>query len=212
MSLNLGEVLRGDRITASDIELEMNKDKPCNVLCTQDITHGDMDRAKDLIEDGYVVEWIVDNLPGATSFVTVDKTRKYYAAGFKLGYSESSTGSRKTHYYLNNHHTIVIRYRRAPGRAGERGEKIIVGFEVYPKSIGWDNKRDSQGCPADLQHIEGALELDMRPNKTAESTGKSPQGIIEGGDDDNATLSIPYTYSVYFREDETIEWSHRWDL
>lgn len=32
---------------------------------------------------------IVDNLPGATSFVTVDKTKKYYAAGFKLGYYEN---------------------------------------------------------------------------------------------------------------------------
>lgn len=28
---------------------------------------------------------IVDNLPGATTFVTIDRTRKYYAAGFKLG-------------------------------------------------------------------------------------------------------------------------------
>lgn len=32
---------------------------------------------------------IVDNLPGATSFVTVDKTKKYYAAGFKLGFYEN---------------------------------------------------------------------------------------------------------------------------
>lgn len=32
---------------------------------------------------------IVDNLPGATSFVTVDKSKKYYAAGFKLGFYES---------------------------------------------------------------------------------------------------------------------------
>jgi len=32
----------------------------------------------------------VDNLPGATSFVTIDKSKKYYAAGFKLGYVEDS--------------------------------------------------------------------------------------------------------------------------
>lgn len=32
---------------------------------------------------------IMDNLPGATSFVSVDKTHKYYAAGFKLGSYEN---------------------------------------------------------------------------------------------------------------------------
>lgn len=32
---------------------------------------------------------IVDNLPGATSFVTADKSKKYYAAGFKLGFYEN---------------------------------------------------------------------------------------------------------------------------
>lgn len=26
------------------------------------------------------------------------------------------------------------------------------------------------------------------------------------------SLMVPYTYSVYFREDESMEWSHRWDL
>lgn len=195
---------------ASDIELEMGKDKPCNVLCTQEITREDMERAKDMIQEGYVTEWIVDNLPGATSFVTVDKTRKYYAAGFKLGYTEWSSSNSKMHYYLNNHHTIVIRYRRASGRAGDRGEKIIVGFEVYPKSIGQDNKRDSEGCPSDLQHIEGALELDMINNTAESATGKVSQDIAD--EDDGATMSIPYSYSVYFREDESIEWSHRWDL
>jgi transmembrane 9 superfamily protein 2/4 len=30
--------------------------------------------------------------------------------------------------------------------------------------------------------------------------------------DDEAVLTIPYTYSVYFREDKSIEWSRRWDL
>ena len=207
ISLNLGEVLRGDRIIVSDMDLAMNKDKPCSVLCNQQVSPDDIDRAKDLIEDGYVVEWIVDNLPGATSFVSVDKTRKYYAAGFKLGYTEWSPNDGQTHYYLNNHHTIVIRYRRADGRAGERGEKIIVGFEVYPKSIGPENEREESGCPADLQHVESAFEL------TANTTNAAvPASDLNGKPETGGLTTIPYTYSVYFREDETIEWSHRWDL
>ncbi|KAG6007637.1 hypothetical protein E4U21_005718 [Claviceps maximensis] len=227
ISLNLGEVLRGDRIMTSDIELAMNKDKPCNFLCSKEMSRKDLKRTKELVRNGYVAEWIVDNLPGATSFVTVDGTKKYYAAGFKLGYTEISPRTGKARYYLHNHFTIVIRYRSAGGRAGERGEKVIVGFEVYPKSIGRGNRRDSQGCPMDLQNVDGAFQLHMTANnKTADSAPKYADSSshsdlvdtieVEDDDNDNAaaegTMSIPYTYAVYFREDNNIEWARRWDL
>ncbi|KAH9908756.1 Nonaspanin [Xylariomycetidae sp. FL2044] len=217
ISLNLGEVLRGDRITTSDIELAMGHDTECSFLCNQEVTRKDMRRAKQLVKDGYVVEWIVDNLPGATSFVTVDKSRKYYAAGFKLGFTDYSSSTGKPRYFLNNHHTIVIRYRTAPGRAGERGGKVIVGFEVYTKSIGPGNKREN-GCPADLHDVDESFELYMASNKT--STGDLqtqyphssyyPKDLDEGDDDD--TMIVPYSYSVYFREDDSVEWGRRWDL
>lgn len=198
--LNLGEVLRGDRIMVSDIDLEMGNDNLCHSLCSVKLSHDDVRRAEGMIQEGYVTEWIVDNLPGATSFVSVDKTRKYYAAGFKLGYTEYSYTAKMMHTYINNHHTIVLRYRKAPGKAGDRGEKIIVGFEVYPKSIGPGNRRDEKGCPIDLAQVDGAFEL--QKNKTVQADGT----LSEDG------LTIPFSYSVYFREDDSIEWSHRWDL
>ncbi|KAK9422691.1 putative Endomembrane protein 70 [Seiridium unicorne] len=212
ISLNLGEVLRGDRIITSDIDLTVGKDSECNFLCSQEISRKDLKRAKELVKDGYVVEWIVDNLPGATSFVTVDKSRKYYAAGFKLGFTDYSLS--KPRYYLNNHYTIVIRWRKAPGRAGERGEKVVVGFEVYTKSIGESNKREN-GCPVDLHNIDEHFELYLAPNKTTNFALQYPDSSYYPEDeeaDDDATLTIPYTYSVYFREDDTIEWNKRWDL
>ncbi|QUC20675.1 uncharacterized protein UV8b_04916 [Ustilaginoidea virens] len=212
ISLNLGEVLRGDRIMASDIELVMGQDKPCQTLCNKQISPSELERAKELVRDGYVAEWIVDNLPGATSFVTVDKTKKYYAAGFKLGYTEVSPRTGKMHYYLYNHHTIVIRYRSAAGRAGERGERIIVGFEVYPKSIGSANRRDSQGCPVDVQNVDGAFELHMAANKSAAAAPKHADSSEAAKDVAGGTMTIPYTYAVYFREDNSVEWSRRWDL
>lgn len=219
ISLNLGEVLRGDRIVTSDIDLVLGQDKECSYLCSREVTRKDLRRAKQMVKDGYIVEWIVDNLPGATSFVTVDKTRKYYAAGFKLGYTDFSSGTGKPHYYLNNHHTIVIRYRSAPGRAGEKGGKVVVGFEVYPKSVGPSEKRE-HGCPVDLHDVEENFELYMPPNRT--STEKDvisqfphssyrPEALEDEGNDDD-TITIPYSYSVYFREDDSIEWNRRWDL
>jgi transmembrane 9 superfamily protein 2/4 len=213
--LNLGEVLRGDRITQSDIELVMGQDQECKFLCTRTVNRKDLKRAKEMVKEGYVAEWIVDNLPGATSFVTVDKSRKYYAAGFKIGYKDISPGQGKSRYYINNHITIVIRYRRAPGKDGERGGKVIVGFEVYTKSIG-SEKRLESGCPADITDIEDAFELYLPPNTTdysvmyPHSSYHPPES--ERDMDDGATLDIPYSYSVYFREDERIEWAHRWDL
>ncbi|KAI0022696.1 Nonaspanin [Xylariomycetidae sp. FL0641] len=215
LSLNLGEVLRGDRIVASDIDLTVGQDSECNFLCNQEVTRKDLRRAKELVKDGYVVEWIVDNLPGATSFVTVDKSRKYYAAGFKLGFTDYSSSTGRPQYFLNNHHTIVIRYRAAPGRAGERGGKVVVGFEVYSKSIGPSNKREN-GCPVDLQDIEENFELYMPPNKTSDLAPGSAHSSFYSDDvgegDDEDTMTIPYTYSVYFREDNSVEWNRRWDL
>lgn len=214
ISLNLGEVLRGDRITQSDIELVMGQDQECNFLCTRTVNRKDLRRAREMVKEGYVAEWIVDNLPGATSFVTVDKSRKYYAAGFKMGYKDiSNTG--KSRYYINNHLTIVIRYRKAPGRDGDRGGKVVVGFEVYTKSIG-PQKREENGCPPDINDVDMPMELYLPPNSTdfslqyPHSSYYPPES--EQDVDDGATLDIPYSYSVYWREDDKIEWSHRWDL
>jgi transmembrane 9 superfamily protein 2/4 len=215
ISLNLGEVLRGDRIKISDIDLTVGHENECTFLCNQVVTRRDLRRAKELVKDGYVVEWIVDNLPGATSFVTVDKTRKYYAAGFKLGFTTYDSSTGKPRYFLNNHHTIVIRYRTAPGRAGEKGGKVVVGFEVYTKSVGPNNKREN-GCPVELQNIEDNLELYMPPNRTEDLSTQDQRldnhyDYLDEGDDED-TMTIPYSYSVYFTEDNSIEWDRRWDL
>ena len=213
VSLNLGEVLRGDRIRASDYDIAMGQDNPCQFLCSQKTNREGIKRAQQLIENGYVVEWIVDNLPGATSFVTVDKSHKYYAAGFKMGYQDLSPVTGKPRYFINNHHTIVIRWRKAPGRAGQNGGKVIVGFEVYTKSIE-DAHRDRTRCPQEISAETEALELYVASNGTGLAS-QNPDPSITPPDihvDDDFMVTIPYTYSVYFREDDKTQWSKRWDL
>lgn len=199
LSLNLGEVLRGDRITLSDYELVMGTDIESRYLCSQTVDVMGLKRARELIRDRYVAEWIVDNLPGATSFQTTDKKRKYYMPGFKLG-EEVVTGDGRAEYLLFNHHSIVIRYHRPPGRDGDDGKKVIVGFEVFPKSIVAGN-RTSEGVPQDLSNVSQVLDLVPRSNITGEVDTTS-----------NATLTIPYTYSVYFVEEKKLEWQNRWDM
>lgn len=202
VALNLGEVFRGDRIVVSDYELEMGKDEEARYLCSQEIDKDGLKVAQEIVKNGYVAEWIVDNLPGATSFVSVvDKTRRYYASGFKMGYEDFAPTTGQPRYFINNHVTIVIRYHRAPGRDGDRGKKVIVGFEVYAKSIEAEN-RDADGLPPSIHNVRDGMELTLAGNMSSTTLGE----------EEKDTLIIPYTYSVYFREEEGIEWGNRWDL
>ncbi|EON67097.1 hypothetical protein W97_06350 [Coniosporium apollinis CBS 100218] len=212
LSLNLGEVLRGDRIMVSDYELVMGNDEETRYLCSHKVDRHALRQAQELIREGYVAEWIVDNLPGATSFVTTDKSRKYYAAGFKLGYEDYSRTGRPR-YFINNHVTLVIRYHQAPGKDGRQGKKVIVGFEVYAKSIEAGNRNDS-GLPADIHNVQNGMELSMAPNRTNIEKYVDSSYIPEEEEDidNNSTLTIPYSYSVYFREEEKLEWQNRWDM
>jgi len=211
--LNLGEVLRGDRIMTSDFQISMNQDIECRYLCDQVVSRKDVRWAQQLIEDGYVTEWILDNLPGATSFVTVDRSRKYYAAGFKMGEKELDFDSGKMRYVLNNHFTLVVRWRKAPGKDGNKGGKVVVGFEVYTKSIGGSHNNDT-GCP-EVSGEHDKFQLYLAPNNT-ELAAKYPDSSYLPEEDinvnDGATLTIPYTYSVYFREEDSVEWKDRWNL
>ncbi|KAK9356131.1 hypothetical protein V1523DRAFT_276654 [Lipomyces doorenjongii] len=176
VGLNLGEILRGDRIAGSDYSIIMGRDIDCAHLCDVEVDAAGIERSSALIRNSYVVEWILDNLPGATSYVSMDKTRKYYAAGFKLGSYENDVA------YINNHVTMIIRYRPD---GNNPGKNLIVAFEVYPKSV-----RATPGqCP---KKLDNAKPLALDPAQE--------------------TMTIPYSYSVYFKEDLDIKYSDRWDL
>lgn len=194
----MGEVLRGDRIIVSDYELTMVEDQEMRYLCSTQIDVAGLERAKQLIRDRYEVEWIVDNLPSATSYLNTDNSGKYYSTGFKLGYEEMDPRTRQVRHMLNNHVTIMIRYRRAAGKAGDRGRKVIVGFEVFPRSVEAENRFPESGLPKALDEETKGFELDMAYNRTY--TGPEAETL----------LTVPYTYSVYFREDESVDWQNRW--
>lgn len=178
MGLNIGEVLRGDRIWGSDYELHQNVGVQCETLCEKKVDKSDLERAHELISENYQVEWIVDNLPGATAFISLDRSKRYYAAGFPLGAVDKETGRA----ILNNHVTLLLRYRKADR---EKDRYVIVGFEVYPKSVSTESKM----CP-----------------------GKSDEFDPFVIDTSKESDTIRYTYSVYWREDESISWASRWDM
>lgn len=180
--LSLGEILRGDRLWKSLYDLKFGVDMPCVRLCDLISKETGMLKADTLIKNGYVVHWLVDGLPGATTFVSGNRNNKYYAAGFPLGFTQDGIS------YIYNHVMIVIRYHKDPSN---KQLSSIVGFEVYPKSV------SNEECPGSSKNYDNfaiTFERDSQQQIVPEKT------------------VIPYTYSVYWREDNTIDYSSRWDL
>ncbi|CAK9436364.1 uncharacterized protein LODBEIA_P09220 [Lodderomyces beijingensis] len=180
--LSLGEILRGDRIWDSGYKLNFGMDSHCSRLCDLRATQAGIKRAAQLVKDGYVAHWSVDGLPGATTFESNLHRNKYYAAGFPLGFVDNEGVS-----YYYNHVMLVIRYHR--DKPNDRS--YIVGFEVYPKSV------SDTLCP-------GA-------SKSYKNFALRPQ-YDENGQLSSERTTIPYTYSVYWREDSSIDYDSRWDL
>ncbi|KAG0230692.1 Transmembrane 9 super member 4 [Actinomortierella wolfii] len=142
--LNLGEVLRGDRISSSNYEacLTVGTDVDCKELCRKSVSADDAALASNFISNDYRVEWIVDNLPGATKYSSADdqaRSRKRYRTGFPLGVVKYG----KTN--INNHVTIQINYQVKEDSPNER---YIVGFEVSPYSIDSGDE-----CPTGVKDV-----------------------------------------------------------
>ncbi|CAK9683799.1 Endomembrane protein 70 family protein [Candida parapsilosis] len=179
--LSLGEILRGDRIWQSGYDLRFGIDQPCLRLCDLLATQAGIRRASNLIKDGYVVHWSIDGLPGATTFETNNHRRKYYAAGFPMGFVDQDVS------YLYNHVMLVIRYHRE----ANTGKYTIVGFEVYPKSV---INEECPGTSKNYRNFPLLYKVDDKGQLASERT------------------TISYTYSVYWREDKSIDYESRWDL
>ncbi len=142
------------------------------------------------------------------------RSHKYYSTGFKLGSKEFDETTGKPQYHLNNHFTIVVRWKDAPGSTGKNGRKIVLAFEIYPKSVDV-GQRNATGCPLDIAADHKPLVLDIGANATDLSeqypdSSYIPEQVVDMYD--GATMAVPTTYSVYFRETADIEWEHRWDL
>lgn len=142
--LFLGEIIKGDRIFDSDYHIFFEKDEPCKRICDRITKQLGIKRADELIRKGYVVEWIIDDLPSATTFISSTNNDKYYAAGFPLGFVQDG----KT--YLHNHVMMVIRWHK---EKGDPTKKTIVGFEIYPRSV------SDFHCPGASRNFEN-FELD----------------------------------------------------
>ncbi|KAF1955267.1 hypothetical protein CC80DRAFT_594446 [Byssothecium circinans] len=216
--LSLVQILHGTRITTSPALLTFGRDEKNKLLCRRALKLHDLETVKDLIAQGYRVEWRIDGVPGAQAWKGVvegEGEGKYFERGVRVGRKVFGGGGEGKgrgmeglpRYEIFNHFDILVRWgwrvsemkplRRGPrgmmekgGRVGVGVDKVVVGVEVFPKSVGLKKK-----------------------NANANSDGKrAPLTIFPVPErfEEKRSLTVPFTYSVYWREDEMSEWRDRW--
>ncbi|EGD76169.1 transmembrane 9 superfamily member 4 [Salpingoeca rosetta] len=191
---NLGEVLRGDRITNTPYELHMNQNVSCRLLCRgekyveKSYTKAQIHRFEKFIRGEYRVHWIMDNLPAATR-VEYDDTVKYIR-GYPVGFVDPTIG---THIF--NHVTIVGKIH--PG--SHEGTHRIVGFEVRARSVDVSRYEGNPSDPNDMS-------CKVKPVTTEHG------GLVldSASMTDDRKKPIVWSYSVQW-EPSDIAWASRWD-
>ncbi|KAM7404214.1 hypothetical protein PAMP_011581 [Pampus punctatissimus] len=196
---NLGEVLRGDRIVNTLYNVEMNKDKKCEMVCNKKkLSVEESKLVAERIQEEYYVHLIADNLPVATRLEFYpnreaggeEEQRKdvvkdiQFEHGYRLGFVDNNK------FYLHNHLSFILYFHREKLEQGEIHDYRVVRFEVIPQSVKVD----------DLKAVE--------KDKTCtlpEASGSAPQEI-----DPNKENEVLFTYSVHWEESE-IKWASRWD-
>eukprot|EP00753_Platysulcus_tardus_P008059 PLAT15592.1.p1 GENE.PLAT15592.1~~PLAT15592.1.p1 ORF type:complete len:734 (+),score=301.29 PLAT15592.1:366-2567(+) len=196
---NLGEVLMGDAIENSPYELKMLKNEKCKVLCRHKLQEEELQLMRSMIDEGYSVNWIVDNLPAAT-VVPISSGGAAHSVTYEHGWQVGAPyADGKRRYYMNNHISITIKVHELAN--DDRGRRRIVGFEVEPFSVRHAYNDWPAGAPPPTLTTcdpgSGVLvEHRYTPNYL--------QMLDKPGE-------VIYTYDVEWVPSET-RWASRWDI
>jgi len=180
---NLGELMVGDMIENSAYEIEMLRTKECEVLCRNKLEPEHKEKFRSMIEDEYLVNWMVDNLPALTRYSRQGENVPYtYANGFPVGVEKNDK------FYIHNHMRLLLEYSKSP----DDYERFrVVGFEVEPHSL-------NQAVRSD-------------PSSTSGLKGVCSEGVATPLFDLDANNEITFTYDVAWIESDK-RWASRWDI
>jgi len=149
-----------------------------------DLTTERKEKFKRMIDDDYLVNWLVDGLPAATRFAKTGAAGSEftYMDGFPVGVEQMGR------YFIHNHVKLDLKYHKQPDEfEGFR----IVGFEVEPHSV-------TQATRPDPASGAGSF------------TAMCQEGVATPAFDLDLHKEIVFTYDVQWTE-SPIRWSTRWD-
>uniref|UniRef100_A0A803MRR7 Transmembrane 9 superfamily member n=2 Tax=Chenopodium quinoa TaxID=63459 RepID=A0A803MRR7_CHEQI len=185
---NLGEVLRGDRIENSVYTFKMREERICQVGCRQKLDAEAAKNFKEMIDDEYRVNMILDNLPVAVIRQRRDGHAKVYEHGYRVGFKGKYSGTNEEKYFIHNHLSFKVMYHKDL----ETDVARIVGFEVTPHSVAHEYK---EWKDQDTQVVTCT--------KNIAQSGTPPQEV-------DTDKEVVFTYDVTFEKSD-IKWASRWD-
>ncbi|KAM4732326.1 transmembrane 9 superfamily protein member 5 isoform 2-T2 [Anableps anableps] len=198
-SENLGQVLFGERIESSPYKFNFKEDVKCKKVCTKTYKAGNKDDQPKLdflkmgMQLNYQHHWIIDNMP-VTWCYDVEDGQKYCNPGFPIGCLVTSDGrakdacvinsefNKKNTFYVFNHVDIKITYHSGEAE-GWRGARLVAAT-LEPKSIKQVDENNPNCETGNPMEVPGEFKEDV---------------------------TVVYTYSVTFEENNTIKWASRWD-
>uniref|UniRef100_A0A4W4F076 Transmembrane 9 superfamily member n=1 Tax=Electrophorus electricus TaxID=8005 RepID=A0A4W4F076_ELEEL len=194
-SENLGQVLFGERIEQSPYKFSFKKKEECKHVCTKnyDTNKAEDKTSVDFLKKGmllnYQHHWIVDNMP-VTWCYDVEDNQKFCNPGFPIGCYVTDTGRAKDACVsdFNDKDTFYI-------------------FNHVDITIFYHNvENENSGSRLVAAKMEPKSYKQSNP-ETPDCTGP-PMSLSNKG---TGPITIPYTYSVHFKEEPTIRWASRWD-
>lgn len=188
---NLGEVLRGDRIMNTNYKIDFKAPQTCRMLCKANdsfvsfkYNKGQVQQLIKFIRNEYRIQFLVDNLPAATT-ITNEVGEEKLQLGIPIGYVENNM------VYLYNHVVFTIKYYPAAS-----GASRIVGLDVFPASV-------------DLSSYKTTRQKD--DVACAITTGSKFPMKLDVDIADKSGLNVVYSYTTKFEECD-IAWASRWDV
>ncbi|KAF7997991.1 hypothetical protein HCN44_009389 [Aphidius gifuensis] len=204
---NIGQILLGQKDKSSFYNFEFLKDDYCHKICTKNYIGNDknsdiiIERLKEGLAMDYHHYWIVDNIPVTWCYKLPDRNycNSLISMGSYLqdevllnsGYDVDRVNKDNT-YYLFNHVDLTITYesgeKKEWGTGCDDNCGRIIAVEAVPRSIN-HRSPDHPDCSSKAPPLEIPADK-LKPNEK---------------------LDITYTYSIYFKKNNTIKWSSRWN-
>ena len=207
---NLGQVVFGERIRPSPYNISFLRPDDCKSLCVREYAVDNADHVAKLnflmkgMLKNYQHHWIVDNMP-VTWCYRVEGDQQYCSTGFPMGCFVDSDKTQKdacvmndkyskpNTFYLFNHVDLQITYHSGRNEAwgatfGDRSGRI-TSVRVTPRSIGHTKTPTPDSCLAS-NTIPMEIPSDLNPGQK---------------------ITVYYSYSIKFIEDDSVKWSSRWD-
>ena len=186
---SLGQELIGDTVTLTPYQLMLKQNKECILLCETNYSDKDARKFRELIDDEYVVHWMVDGFPVAYRMRYGQSGEKsYLVRGFPVGFVAPMD---QQMHFLFNHHRFDIEYHEDP--SSFKGARI-VGVEVEPFSIARKQEGGEPGQP-------------LPQCDTAPMTSH----MVHDFQAINGATKVLWTYDVVWHASDK-RWAHRWEV